>query len=95
MQAPLNGNETHPVIRYLKEHLPGGNPETGQLNSNFDIKGPWTKFLVNRQGMPIKFYGGRNGCDRSDDAIEADILAEIDKPRIPHTAAIDSRIASA
>ena len=44
----VNGKDTHPIFRYLKEQLPG---KLGKrINWNF------TKFLVTREGKPYKRY---------------------------------------
>ncbi|RWS31023.1 Glutathione peroxidase-like protein [Leptotrombidium deliense] len=45
----VNGKNTHPVFEFLKNKL------GGTLGSF--IKWNFTKFLVNREGVPIKRYG--------------------------------------
>ena len=45
----VNGKETHPVFDYLKGEL------TGLLGKK--IKWNFTKFLIDREGNPIKRYG--------------------------------------
>ena len=45
----VNGENTHPLYGYLKKELPGVLGSEG-------IKWNFTKFLVNRQGKPIKRY---------------------------------------
>jgi glutathione peroxidase len=48
----VNGNNTHPIFKYLKYN-------SGQMNQAKGLKNiPWNfaKFLVNSQGEVIKFY---------------------------------------
>jgi glutathione peroxidase len=45
----VNGENTHPLYGYLKKELPGVLGSEG-------IKWNFTKFLVDRQGKPIKRY---------------------------------------
>lgn len=44
----VNGDDAHPLWKYLKEH------QGGTLTD--DIKWNFTKFLVNRDGVPIARY---------------------------------------
>ncbi len=44
----VNGDDTHPVYVYLKDQLPG------KLGKK--IKWNFTKFLIDREGMPYKRY---------------------------------------
>ncbi len=44
----VNGKETHPVFRYLKDQLPG------RLGKK--IKWNFTKFLITPEGLPFKRY---------------------------------------
>lgn len=44
----VNGDKAHPVFRYLKESLPG------LLGSA--VKWNFTKFLLDRQGMPVRRF---------------------------------------
>lgn len=78
-QAPLNGNATHPVIRFIKEHLPGGDPETGTQGANFNLTRPWTKFLVDHRGLPVRLYCGIYSCGTGhpDAELEAGILEQL------------------
>eukprot|EP00884_Botryococcus_braunii_P019223 jgi/Botrbrau1/5985/Bobra.104_1s0016.1 len=76
-KAPLNGNGTHPVIRFLKEHLPGGDPVTGAVGTNFNLTRPWTKFLVDHRGMPVRLYGGMHDCGNPEAALEDDIQEQL------------------
>ena len=45
----VNGDNTHPLYGYLKKELPGVLGTEG-------IKWNFTKFLVDRQGKPVKRY---------------------------------------
>lgn len=49
MKIDVNGDKADPLYKYLKEALPGtlGN----------DIKWNFTKFLLDREGKPVKRYG--------------------------------------
>lgn len=47
-KVEVNGTGTHPVFRYLKEQLPG--VLGGRIKWNF------TKFLIGRDGKPIKRF---------------------------------------
>jgi len=44
----VNGDQTHPIFKYLKGEL------GGLLGSN--IKWNFTKFLINKEGKPVKRY---------------------------------------
>jgi glutathione peroxidase len=47
-KTDVNGENTHPIFKYLKDRLPG----------LFGKKITWnfTKFLINRNGMPVKRF---------------------------------------
>ena len=45
----VNGSDTHPIFKYLKEHTPNG--ILGE-----SIKRNFTKFLIDRQGNPVHRY---------------------------------------
>jgi len=45
----VNGSNTHPIFKYLKEQLPG-------LLGIKSIKWNFTKFLIDRNGNPIKRF---------------------------------------
>jgi glutathione peroxidase len=47
-KVDVNGKETHPIFKYLKEKLPG---KLGRR-----VKWNFTKFLVNQDGKPIKRF---------------------------------------
>lgn len=46
----VNGSNTHPVFEFLKDSLPG-------IMGTTSIKWNFTKFLVDRDGIPFKRYG--------------------------------------
>jgi glutathione peroxidase len=48
----VNGNDAHPLYKYLKKEL------KGFLTSN--IKWNFTKFLIGPDGAPIKRFGPKN-----------------------------------
>lgn len=52
-KVDVNGKDAHPLFQYLKKSLPGF------LGSEF-IKWNFTKFLVDREGHPIKRYGPKD-----------------------------------
>jgi glutathione peroxidase len=45
----VNGDETHPIFKYLKENTPNG--ILGET-----IKRNFTKFLIDRKGNPVHRY---------------------------------------
>jgi len=47
-KVDVNGNDAHPVFKYLKKKLPGF--ITNRIKWNF------TKFLINSKGIPVKRY---------------------------------------
>ena len=47
----VNGKQTHPVFKYLKDHLPGKRGKRIQWN--------FTKFLITSGGQPFKRYEPR------------------------------------
>ena len=61
----VNGKETHPVFRYLKDQLPG------RLGKK--IKWNFTKFLIIPEGLPFKRYAPTT----KPELMEKDILAII------------------
>jgi glutathione peroxidase len=58
----VNGKEAHPLYKFLKERLPG-------ILGTEAIKWNFTKFLVDREGNPIKRYAPQD----KPEAIVADI----------------------
>jgi len=65
-KVEVNGAATHPVFRYLKEELPG--VLGGRINWNF------TKFLVGRDGKPLKRFAPISTPEK----MEAAILAALE-----------------
>ena len=63
----VNGNDTHPLYRYLKGEA------RGVLGSE-PIKWNFTKFLINREGEVVKRYGSTTKPEQ----IEADIEAALE-----------------
>lgn len=45
----VNGENTHPIFKYLKESLPG-------ILGTKDIKWNFTKFLIGKDGIPVKRF---------------------------------------
>jgi len=58
----VNGDHTHPLYEFLKKALPG-------VLGSEAIKWNFTKFLVDRQGNPVKRYGSAE----KPESIEKDI----------------------
>ncbi len=48
-KVDVNGSETHPLFKYLKEELPG-------ILGSKKIKWNFTKFLIDSEGNPVKRY---------------------------------------
>lgn len=48
-KVDVNGDNSHPIYQYLKSELPG-------LMGSKGIKWNFTKFLINRDGKPVKRY---------------------------------------
>ncbi|WP_315312363.1 glutathione peroxidase [Pantoea vagans] len=57
----VNGTRTHPIFRYLKEELPG--VLGGRIKWNF------TKFLIGRDGKPIKRFAPTTTPEKMEAAI--------------------------
>lgn len=68
-KVEITGQDAHPVFKFLKENL----PKTGGLTDLWEPKWNFSKWLVNKQGMPVKHY------DSNFDAaeLEQDIAAEL------------------
>ncbi len=62
----VNGDNTHPLYRHLKEAAPG-------LAGTKAIKWNFTKFLVNRQGEVIKRFASKDKPANLKDAIEQEL----------------------
>ncbi|HDX4048175.1 TPA: glutathione peroxidase [Enterobacter soli] len=65
-KVEVNGSAAHPVFRYLKNELPG--VLGGRIKWNF------TKFLVGRDGKPLKRFAPYTTPEK----MEADILAALE-----------------
>lgn len=63
-KVEVNGEGTHPLFHFLKEGLPG-------FMGTKAIKWNFTKFLVNRQGVPVERYAPQTKPE--------DISADIEK----------------
>ncbi|KAM7314591.1 glutathione peroxidase [Ixodes scapularis] len=63
----VNGDNAHPLWKYLKERQPGF-----LFNA---IKWNFTKFLVDKNGQPVKRYGPTDSFE----TIEADLLKYFEK----------------
>lgn len=62
-KVDVNGTGTHPIFRYLKEELPG--VLGGRIKWNF------TKFLIGRDGKPIKRFAPTTTPEKMEAAILA------------------------
>jgi glutathione peroxidase len=62
----VNGSDAHPLYEYLKEKLPG-------ILGLEAIKWNFTKFLVGKDGMPIKRYAP----DDKPESMESDVEAAL------------------
>lgn len=60
----VNGSDTHPLFEYLKTAAPG-------LLGTEAIKWNFTKFLINREGLPVKRFASAT----TPKSIQADIQA--------------------
>lgn len=52
-KVDVNGQEAHPLFSYLKKELPG-------LLGTKDVKWNFTKFLIDKNGKPVKRYAPRD-----------------------------------
>ncbi len=52
-KVDVNGAKTHPLFDYLKKELPG-------ILGTKDVKWNFTKFLVGKDGKPVKRYAPRD-----------------------------------
>lgn len=51
-KVDVKGDNINPIFAFMKEHLPA--EESG--GSRFDISYNWHKYLINKQGYPVKRY---------------------------------------
>ena len=61
-KVDVNGPNAHPLYRFLKDELPG-------VLGTKRIKWNFTKFLVDREGRPLKRYGPQEKPEALDDEI--------------------------
>lgn len=61
-KVDVNGTDAHPLFKYLTETLPG-------IAGTKSIKWNFTKFLVNREGVPV----ARFGSNKKPEKLEAEI----------------------
>lgn len=52
-KVDVNGKDTHPLFKYLKEELPG-------ILGSKNIKWNFTKFLIDKKGQPVKRYAPKD-----------------------------------
>ena len=64
----VNGSNSHPLFRYLRQQLPG------MLGNN--IKWNFTKFLIGKDGSPIKRFAPTTKPDSLEQAIEHALAAK-------------------
>ena len=55
-QVDVNGPETHPVYRFLKQHLPASQGGGGGQPSDFALRWNFCKFVVDRSGFPVRLF---------------------------------------
>jgi len=65
----VNGSDAHPLYRYLKESLPG-------LLGSEGIKWNFTKFLVGRNGEPLKRYAPTDKPESLGGDVEAALASQ-------------------
>jgi len=65
----VNGSEAHPLYRFLKESLPG-------LLGSEAIKWNFTKFLVGRNGEPLKRYAPTDKPESLEAEVETALAAQ-------------------
>lgn len=62
-KVEVNGSAAHPLFRYLKNELPG--VLGGRIKWNF------TKFLIGRDGKPLKRFAPMTTPEKIDPAVHA------------------------
>jgi glutathione peroxidase len=67
-KVDVNGSDAHPLFKYLKEALPG-------VLGTEAIKWNFTKFLIGRDGKPLKRFAPNDKPEDIEDDIEAAIAA--------------------
>jgi len=71
-KVDVNGSNTHPLFEFLKSNARG-------LLGSKNIKWNFTKFLVNRQGKPVKRFAPQTRPEEMRNEIEKLILAKDEK----------------
>uniref|UniRef100_A0A7M5UTW0 Glutathione peroxidase n=2 Tax=Clytia hemisphaerica TaxID=252671 RepID=A0A7M5UTW0_9CNID len=85
-KVEVNGSNTHPVFKFLKQHLPLPHDDQVSLMGNnayiiwnpverSDIAWNFEKFLVGKNGLPIKRYSKKFETMNIADDIEAALKA--------------------
>lgn len=62
-KVDVNGSNTHPLFGYLKKELPG-------LLGTKDVKWNFTKFLIDKEGKPVKRFAPRDEPEKMISEIE-------------------------
>jgi len=62
-KVDVNGENTHPIYKYLKDELPG-------LLGSKKIKWNFTKFLVDQNGKPIKRYAPQDKPEKIEEDLK-------------------------
>ncbi|GIL80276.1 hypothetical protein Vretimale_17451 [Volvox reticuliferus] len=52
----VNGPDAHPLYKFLKARQPVSTPSDVRTRPNGDIEWNYAKFLVDREGNPVKRY---------------------------------------
>ncbi len=52
----MNGPETHPIYRFLKQQLPESEGGGGGTGEGKDLGWNFFKFIVNKMGQPVKVF---------------------------------------
>ena len=68
-KVEVNGAATHPVFRYLKDELPG--VLGGRIKWNF------TKFLIGRDGKPLRRFAPISTPEKMEAAIVAELESKV------------------
>lgn len=69
-QVDVNGENTHPVYSFLKQHLPTESGGSGLGSQDLSIQWNFEKFLVDRHGYPQKLVAS----EFDEQSLEADLL---------------------
>ena len=77
-KVEVNGPNEHAIFAFLKKNSPG---QKG-TKQGVDISWNFNKFLVNRNGLPVKHFPS----NFNEKELEQDIEAELAKPVLAHSA---------